>query len=876
MVADGLTPAMKQYLSLKEKYRDCILLFRMGDFYEMFFEDAVIASRLLEITLTSRDKNKEDAIPLCGFPYHAASSYIARLIEGGYKVAVCEQLEDPRQAKGIVKRDVVRVITPGLVVDAESLEAKENNFLAAYYEHDDKQALSFLDISTGEFYVAELDYPSRLMDFSTFPFREILITDRIEDGFLRQIWNGALINRLSGPHFKEEGACEYLSTYFSDETIKALSINSRPWLAIAAQAILHYVEETQKERLAHIKGLQEYTTCEYMILDGACQSTLELFATLQEGKKRGSLLHLLDETVTAMGGRRLRWWLHSPLINPARIRERLSAVQELKESHFLRQDLRRLLSQVYDLERLGGRIGMEVATARDLVALKNSLVPLPEIRRLLEPISSSILSMIRTGIDEMGDIHRLIDQAIVDNPPFTLKEGGMIKAGYSDELDELIAISKDGKIGIAALEEKERKRTGISSLKIGYNSVFGYYIEVTKANAHLVPQDYVRKQTLVNAERYTNQALKEYEHTVLNAEERRKALEYEIFVALRRQLASHIRRLQKTASYIADLDALCALAEVAEKHNYTCPTVDDSPIILIKDGRHPVIEELMNSEPFVPNDTLMDDGENRFLVVTGPNMSGKSTYIRQVAIITIMAQMGSFVPASEARIGVVDRIFTRIGSADNLARGQSTFMVEMMEVANILKNATPRSLIILDEVGRGTSTFDGLSIAWAVAEFIADKNRLGARTLFATHYHQLIALAQQITGVRNYNIAVREWGDKIVFLHKIVEGGTSRSYGIQVAKLAGIPEEVIKRAKEILASIEEEELTVGPQPIPRGRMKGAKQPLQQLPLFMRETDRIGEEIREMDINKLTPLEALNMISNWQLRLKREEKGGDSG
>ncbi|MCX7981647.1 MAG: DNA mismatch repair protein MutS [Syntrophales bacterium] len=871
MDRDTLTPAMKQYLSLKERYQDCILLFRMGDFYEMFFEDAIEASRLLEIALTSRDKNKADAVPLCGFPYHAAHSYIARLVEKGYKVAICEQLEDPQKAKGIVKRDVVRIITPGCVVDTETLEAKENNFLAAYYRNGDTGGFAFTDISTGEIYISNLDLPSRLQDFTSLNVKEILVPEETDDISIRRLWPNALVNRLKTEYFSVNREAPCYERYFSRENIETLRLKHRPWLLPPLQALLRYVEETQREHLSHINYLQEFRPTDYLVLDEACQATLELFFNLQEGGRKGTLISLLDETVTAMGGRRIRWWLRSPLTNPERIRERLDAVRELKEKHLIRTDIRHLLGQMQDLERIAGKIGLEAANPRDVIALKNSLARLREIKNLLRPLGSSLLQSIDSRIDELTDIHNKIDVALVETPPIGLKEGGIFRPGFYKELDELIAISSDGKNGIASLEEWERKRTGISSLKIGFNSVFGYYIEVTKANTHLVPPDYVRKQTLVNAERYTNQALKNYEHAVLTSEERRKSLEYDLFVSFRRELIPHIGRIQETASALADLDALATLAHVAEKYDYTCPFIDYSPVIYIREGRHPVIEQTMREERFVPNDTLLDTEENRFLVITGPNMSGKSTYIRQVALITILAQMGSFVPAAEARIGIVDRIFTRIGSADNLARGQSTFMVEMMEVANILKHASPRSLIILDEVGRGTSTFDGFSIAWAVAEYISDPERLGARTLFATHYHQLIELAHNRSGVKNYHVAVREWGDKIIFLHRIAEGGTSRSYGIYVAKLAGLPDEVINRAQEILSQLEQEETNHLNRLKPKHRRR--EKEINQLPLFMDEKEKIGEEIKELDISRLTPIEAINMINDWQTRLKKEEKEG---
>jgi len=872
MATDGLTPAMKQYVSLKEQYRDCILLFRMGDFYEMFFDDAVTAARVLEITLTTRDKHKENAVPLCGFPYHAAASYIARLIDQGFKVALCEQLEDPRTAKGVVKRGVVRVITPGLVVDTEQLDAKENNFLAAYHTLDGHGGLAFLDITTGEFYVAELTSSARLRDFSALKFREVLLAEEGKEDDLPSSWGNPIISRLPNEYFNPETARECLSRYFGADVFSSLALAERPWLAVPVQALLRYGEETQQERLAHINRLEEYAPHDFMILDRTCQATLELFNTFHEGRRQGSLIHLLDETVTAMGGRRLRWWLQFPLVDPRKIGERLVAVGELKERHLLRGDLRRLLDHVYDLERLGGRIGLDVATARDLVALKKSLIYLPPLVDALAPIRAPKLQQIREGIDQMGDVRDAIAHALVDDPPVGIRDGGIIRPGYAPELDELVAIAGSGKKGIATLEEEERKRTGIANLKVGYNAVFGYYIEVTKANTSLVPPDYIRKQTLVNAERYTTPLLKDYEHTVLTAEEHRRALEYDLFVAFREQMAAHLRRIQRTASFIADLDALLSLAEVATRYDYTCPIVDDGAVLQIRDGRHPVIERVLTTERFVPNDTLLDDGDNRLLIITGPNMAGKSTYIRQVALITIMAQMGSFVPAQEARIGIVDRLFTRIGSADNLSQGQSTFMVEMREVAHILKHATPRSLIILDEVGRGTSTFDGLSIAWAVAEFITDRNRLGARTLFATHYHQLIELAAKQKGVKNYNVAVREGEGRIIFLHRIVEGGTSRSFGIQVAKLAGLPEEVLLRAAEVLANLEREEWDPVGKPKPsRARSRKEKGPAQ-IPLFMPEEERIAEEIRHLDVSRITPLDALTLIHTWRKWLEATHAG----
>jgi len=700
----------------------------------------------------------------------------------------------------------------------------------------------------------------------------VLLAEEGKEDDLPSSWGNPIISRLPNEYFNPETARECLSRYFGADVFSSLALAERPWLAVPVQALLRYGEETQQERLAHINRLEEYAPHDFMILDRTCQATLELFNTFHEGRRQGSLIHLLDETVTAMGGRRLRWWLQFPLVDPRKIGERLVAVGELKERHLLRGDLRRLLDHVYDLERLGGRIGLDVATARDLVALKKSLIYLPPLVDALAPIRAPKLQQIREGIDQMGDVRDAIAHALVDDPPVGIRDGGIIRPGYAPELDELVAIAGSGKKGIATLEEEERKRTGIANLKVGYNAVFGYYIEVTKANTSLVPPDYIRKQTLVNAERYTTPLLKDYEHTVLTAEEHRRALEYDLFVAFREQMAAHLRRIQRTASFIADLDALLSLAEVATRYDYTCPIVDDGAVLQIRDGRHPVIERVLTTERFVPNDTLLDDGDNRLLIITGPNMAGKSTYIRQVALITIMAQMGSFVPAQEARIGIVDRLFTRIGSADNLSQGQSTFMVEMREVAHILKHATPRSLIILDEVGRGTSTFDGLSIAWAVAEFITDRNRLGARTLFATHYHQLIELAAKQKGVKNYNVAVREGEGRIIFLHRIVEGGTSRSFGIQVAKLAGLPEEVLLRAAEVLANLEREEWDPVGKPKPsRARSRKEKGPAQ-IPLFMPEEERIAEEIRHLDVSRITPLDALTLIHTWRKWLEATHAG----
>jgi DNA mismatch repair protein MutS len=628
------------------------------------------------------------------------------------------------------------------------------------------------------------------------------------------------------------------------------------------------LEETQKEHLAHVNHLEEMSWKHVLLLDDIAKGTLELFHTIQERKKKGSLFSVLDETVTSMGARRLRWWLHYPLAEPAKIKERLGSVGEIKEQHFLREELRKILEKIYDLERLSGRVAMGVAHARDLVALKTSLQVIPQLKVLLASLASPLIHTLLSGMDDLPETTALIDRAIADDPPLTIREGGIIRDGFDEELDRLLSLSRNGKQNIAALEEGERKRTGITSLKVGFNQIFGYYIEVTKANTQLVPGDYIRKQTLVNAERYINEELKVFEQTVLHAEENGRQREYELFLRIREEISRHIREIQKTASCLADLDALASLAEVAEKYGYCCPIVDDGEVIEIADGRHPVVERMALAEGFVPNDTYLDLSQNRLLIITGPNMAGKSTFIRQVALIVIMAQMGGFVPAKKARIGVADRIFTRIGAADSLARGQSTFMVEMQEMANILNNATRRSLIILDEVGRGTSTFDGLSIAWAVAEYVHDEANVGARTLFATHYHQLTELALTHEGVRNYNIAVREWGDRIIFLRKIMEGGTSRSYGIQVARLAGVPDEVIRRSQEILKNMEKGELDdMGVPRIARGKKTAVKGAMKnQLSLFMDDREIILSELADLDTTVLTPLEALNRLHEWQSRI----------
>ncbi len=867
----NLTPAMKQYVEIKEKYPDCILLYRMGDFYELFFEDATLTAPILEITLTSRNKGKEDSVPLCGFPYHAASSYITKLVEKGFKVAVCEQVEDPKKAKGIVRREVIRVITPGLLLDAENLTSGENNFLAGLSHSDERIGLAFVDISTGEFQVSEFpDSDSFSQAIAGIDCKELIVAKSFPDKVLLKNlelqWPAGRINYLPEDYFQDEQAQDMLRDIFPAEVLDRSKISCYPAVISVAGAVLRYVTETQKIQPQHINDIKWYETGNYLLIDETARRNLELFATISDNARAGSLFWLINETLTPMGTRRLRWWLNYPLVDVEKIRNRLSAVVEIKDGHTVRSNLRKIMSRIYDLERLAGRVALRVANPRDLVALKVSLLAIPELKSQLSDYTAPVLAEIRATLTSIPAVVDLIARAIADDPQQTIQDGGFIRSGFDEQLDKLKSVSQDAKKWIAALELQERQKTGINTLKVGFNNVFGYYIEVTKANVALVPASYVRKQTLVNAERYINQELKEFEETVLNAEEKIRAREYELYLNVRDDIAQYINEIQKNSSFVAELDALTALAEVAEKYHYVCPDVDDEDDIIIKDGRHPVVEAAFNKEGFVPNDSLLDISNNRLLIITGPNMAGKSTYIRQVALIVLLAQMGSFVPAAKAKIGVVDKIFTRIGASDNLARGQSTFMVEMTEMADILKNATSRSLVILDEVGRGTSTFDGLSIAWAVAEYIHDFKGRGVRTLFATHYHQLTDLVATKDGVKNYNIAVKEWGDKIIFLRKIMAGGTSRSYGIEVARIAGVPLEVISRAKEILHNLEKGEFDeIGMPRIARG-LNVAKNDQPQLNLFLDSEDEIIRELKAIDISSMTPLDALNKLSNLKSKL----------
>jgi len=857
---------MRQYLEIKSRYPDAILFFRLGDFYEMFMEDAVTASRVLDITLTSRNKGSADNIPLCGVPYHSYQPYVARLVENGFKVAICEQVEDPKTAKGIVKREVVRVITPGLIVDTDILQPKENNYLMAIAAGGkNRWGLAVLDITTGEFRVTETgDLEGVRNEITSVDPREILFPDGEEGTAVQRSMSNQLSERMVNfiPEWIWESnyAEGLLRDFFNCASLEPFGCAHLPAAVSAAGAILHYLRETQKGALDHILPLKTYHSNDFMVLDDATRRNLELTATICDGNKRGSLLGVLDRTVTAMGGRKLRHWINHPLVEVDSIRSRHQAVAELVEKSLVRADLRASLDGVYDLERLNAKISMANANAKDLVALKSSLQQLPTILEYFSLLESSFLASLRETIDPLTDVVEIIGKAIVDDPPFVLREGGLIRDGYNQPLDELRSISREGKGWIARLESQEKERTGIPSLKVRFNRVFGYYIEITKSHISRAPDDYQRKQTLANAERYITPSLKEYEEKVLGAEEKMVEIEYDLFQQVLQQVALQGRRIQMTAEALATLDVLLSLAELAHDRNYVCPEVDDSGDLIITEGRHPVIEAMNLSERFVPNDVYMDPGENQILIITGPNMAGKSTFMRQVALITLLAQMGSLVPARSARIGVVDRIFTRVGASDNLARGQSTFMVEMTETANILNHATPRSLIVLDEIGRGTSTFDGISIAWAVAEYLHDNSAVAAKTLFATHYHELTDMVLTREHVQNYNIAVKEWNDQIIFLRKIIKGGASHSYGIQVARLAGLPPAVIERAREVLKNLESGEFEREGEPkLARSKQASRPRVTTQLSLFDGGTDELRRKLEEVDTSIITPLEALNIL-----------------
>jgi DNA mismatch repair protein MutS len=865
-----VTPMLEQYLRIKEQHRDAILFYRMGDFYEMFFEDAVVAARELEITLTSRDKQAEDPIPMCGVPHHAAESYIARLLERGHRVAVCDQVEDPREAKGLVRREVVRVVTPGTSLG--SLDGKTPNFLAAACGDGDNWGLACLDLSTADFRITQTETLARLLEElgRTEP-RELLVPHDVDrpGGWWRERLSVPTVQALAPDSFALSRAERRLLEQFHVVSREGCGLDAMPLAVRAAGAILAYVEQTQFQKAEHIRTVTPYRRSEYMIVDEVTSRHLELFRFSYGGGRKGTLLDLLDLTVTAMGARLLRRWMLYPLLEPDAINRRQDAIACLREHEAIRGQLRQELEKVYDLERLTSRVTMGSATPRDLAALRHSLESLPRLKHLLGHLEPPTFSELADRLDPLGDVARLLQEGIVDSPPPNLAEGGVIRTGYNAELDRLLALSRDAKKWIAQLEAAEKQKTGIGSLKVGYNRVFGYYLEVSKANLGLVPDRYTRKQTLVNAERYMTEELREYEVQVISAEERRVRLEEELFRELRLRVAEQGPRIQASAAVVAELDVLAALAEVANRRNYCRPVVDDAHEILIEEGRHAMVEAVLPRGNFVPNDIRLDAQARQVIIITGPNMSGKSTMLRQVALIVLMAQMGMPVPASSAHLGIVDRIFTRVGAADELTRGRSTFMVEMQETAHILHQATNRSLVILDEIGRGTSTFDGLSIARAVAEYLHDWQDVGMKTLFATHYHELTDLAQSRPRVKNMNVAVKEWGDQVIFLHKLVEGGTNRSYGIHVARLAGLPETVVDRAREILRELEQG--STDAEGLPRlarasGGLKG--EPVQ-LTLFRQKERQLRQYLDRLDVERLTPLEALNEIA----KLREMAKGG---
>ncbi len=861
------TPMIKQYLTIKEQYPDAILFYRMGDFYEMFFEDAEKASRLLEITLTSRNKKEETPVPMCGVPHKAVQGYIARLIDQGYKVAICDQVEDPTQAKGLVKREVVRVITPGMIVENELLEANTNNFILAVAHSNVAWGLAYLDISTGTFRLTEAKQLAQISD-------EILRVSPKEVLMPRSFQNNqppAATLRVStdkATTYIEDNVFNYLRArdmllqQFQTLSLEGFGCEHLRSGVTAAGALLYYVQETQKQKIKHITGIETYSLSNFMIIDDLSCRNLEIMKNLQTGTRQGTLLGVVDKTVTAMGGRLLKKWLGYPHIDVQKINARLDAVQEAKDQIHLRRSCREDLKSVYDLERLGSKITMGHCNARDLVALKCSLKALPGIKKQISQLHSTYFIWNEEN-DSLSELADLIENAIREDAPPTIHEGRIIKSGYDPHLDELVDISRNGKGWLARLEVNERETTGINSLKVRYNKVFGYYIEVPKTRAEAVPSHYVRKQTLVNAERYITEELKAFESKVLEAEEHRATLEYEIFNRIRLQVAKKNADILRVAGFIARLDCLLNFAEIADLNNYCRPEINCNGFIDIVEGRHPVVEKMITAERFVPNNIRVDNNENQILIITGPNMAGKSTILRQVALMVLMAQMGCFVPAKSASICITDRIFTRVGALDNLSQGQSTFMVEMQETANILNNSTARSLVIMDEIGRGTSTYDGLSIAWAVAEYLHDLHQRGVKTLFATHYHELTDLALTKPRAKNYNIAVKEWNDEIIFLRKLIEGGTNRSYGIQVARLAGIPAEVLKRAKKILSNIEKGGYNPNGSPaIAPDETVGTRNQAQ-LSLFRKPEEFIVEKLSRLEISKMTPLDALNCLNHLQ-------------
>lgn len=852
------TPMMEQYIEIKKKYKHCLLFFRLGDFYELFFDDAIIASKELEITLTGKNCGMEEKAPMCGVPYHSAESYISKLVDKGYKVAICEQVEDPKKTKTIVKREVIRIVTPGTVLDSNMLEDGKNNYILCIYENKTGYGLSAADVSTGEFLTTDFksDEQNKVIDeIAKYNPSELICNENME-----------LTDKISNifdlkPTVYNSWAFEYqnanisLCSHFKTLNLSGYGLENELLCVSSAGALFEYLSETQKNNLNHISSIKKYSTEKFMVLDLSSRRNLELTQTIREKSKKGSLLWVLDKTETAMGARLLRKWIEQPLINYYEIKKRLDSVEKFKEDVFSRQELKELLNTIYDIERIISRVVYETANARDLISLRNSFKNLPYIKNMLNSFKCDYVDELSNNFDVLSDIYELIEKSISDDPPFSVREGGLIKNGFNEEVDRLRKAKNEGAGWLVEIETKEKQRTGIKNLKIKFNKVFGYYIEVTNMYLNLVPDDYIRKQTLSNCERFITEELKEIEETILGADEKVVELEYNIFSKIRKNIAAQSERIQKTAFIISIIDVFQSLGHVADKQNYVKPEVNDKGIFKISDGRHPVVE-LTSKEPFIPNDTFLDMGDNRLAIITGPNMAGKSTFMRQTALIVLMAQIGSFVPAKEAEIGITDRIFTRVGASDDLATGQSTFMVEMVEVANILNNATNKSLLILDEIGRGTSTFDGLSIAWAVLEYIADKDLIGARTLFSTHYHELTELEGKVEGVKNYSVSVQEKGDDIVFLRKIVRGGSDHSYGVHVAKLAGIPEKVINRANEILDVLGEYDAVKNTNVANDDDLYYTQERAKKGVIFL---DELSEEFNDLDIDKISPKDAMRKL-----------------
>lgn len=873
------TPMMQHYLKTHEEYKDCILFYRLGDFYEMFFDDAKVVSKELELTLTGKSCGAEERAPMCGIPYHAAETYLTRLVKKGYKVAICEQVEDPKLAKGMVKREVTRVVTPGTTLNAQALDETKNNYIMCIAYIGDHYGISSADITTGDYYVTEVDSERKLLDeVNKYQPTEIICNEAfyisgidIDDMKNRM---GIVIYSLDAWYFSDETAQMTLKDHFKVRDLEGLGLADYDSGVVAAGALLKYLYETQKTTLSNLVAIHPYTTGKFMIIDSSTRRNLELVETLREKQKRGSLLWVLDKTRTAMGARTLRSFVEQPLIERTEIEERYDAIDEFNTNAITREEIREYLNPVYDLERLITRVTYQTASPRDLIAFCNSIHMLPPIKTLMSDFQSPLLKRLYEQLDTLDELYELIERSITEEPPLTLHDGGILKEGYNEEVDRLRKAKTDGKSWLADLEAKEREKTGIKNLKIKYNKVFGYYLEVTNSFKDMVPDYFTRKQTLANAERFITPELKELEDVILGAEDKLIVLEYELFREVRQKVADEVVRIQKTAKAVAQIDVFASLATVAEQNNYCRPKLNEKGLIDIKDGRHPVVERMIQNEMFVANDTYLDNGSNRVSIITGPNMAGKSTYMRQSALIVLMAQIGSFVPAKSAKIGIVDRIFTRVGASDDLASGQSTFMVEMSEVANILRNATSNSLLILDEIGRGTSTFDGLSIAWAVVEHISNPRLLGAKTLFATHYHELTELEGKLNSVNNYCIAVKEKGDDIVFLRKIVKGGADKSYGIQVAKLAGVPDNVIERAKEIVEELSNNDITEIVQNISaEGGSKRSKPKLDEVDLEQislldtMDNDTILNELKELDLGQMTPIEAMNKLYELQNKVK---------